>query len=620
MIKRCITLIIMPLALATVMLGGRAIGQGNPNTWIPVGTGDYTNPANWDAGGVPVLSPFEERAVISNGGTAFLEVNTAPVVGGVEVTSGTLEIRRGGTLETGIGSSATGAVTIAAGGNLTMGGLTGSNPSTFTIAAGATLQGTTNIIGPNANLSAASITLSGTLNSTVTAAGSSTLEATGNATLSGPLQLNFSGITPVPGNTWNIIDAATITGAFSQVTSNASLGPGLFFVQKTMAGGMHGTLAQVAIDANLILSVNRRTGQTSIKNLTSSVSKSIDAYYITSPSNALLPGQWSSFNDNGFTSFRESNPSARHLGELSISGSRAIGPNSTTALGNIFTATAPPLTPTPGGDLTFEFHEAGGATRTGIVDYVGPHNNLVLVVNPDGQTFIQNQSTLNLNVDGYLISSASGALNTSSWVSFADSNAAWRESNPSTKHLGELNIGGSRNFAAGSAAVSLGSAFTPGSAKDLVFEFHAVGLGTLTGSVEYEDGVINFGTTPGDFNNDGHVDAADYVVWRKNSGTMNPLPNDDNIGGTIGTAHYNLWRANFGTAVGSGSALNPAAVPEPGPVVLCLVFATAVMLTSRGQLASRHSCDSAKAKIATRRVYFYRSAERIAGSPVGGGA
>ena len=55
----------------------------------------------------------------------------------------------------------------------------------------------------------------------------------------------------------------------------------------------------------------------------------------------------------------------------------------------------------------------------------------------------------------------------------------------------------------------------------------------------------------GDYNDDGNVDAADYVVWRKNNGTNNTLPNDE-IGGTIGTAHYNQWRDNFGES-GAGS-------------------------------------------------------------------
>jgi hypothetical protein len=43
---------------------------------------------------------------------------------------------------------------------------------------------------------------------------------------------------------------------------------------------------------------------------------------------------------------------------------------------------------------------------------------------------------------------------------------------------------------------------------------------------------------PGDYNNNGVVDAADYVAWRNNQGTANTLPNDP-LGGTIGAAQYN---------------------------------------------------------------------------------
>ncbi len=51
---------------------------------------------------------------------------------------------------------------------------------------------------------------------------------------------------------------------------------------------------------------------------------------------------------------------------------------------------------------------------------------------------------------------------------------------------------------------------------------------------------------PGDYNVDGHVDAADYVLWRKNLGSVTPLPNDNGIGTPITQQHYDLWRHNFG--------------------------------------------------------------------------
>jgi len=78
----------------------------------------------------------------------------------------------------------------------------------------------------------------------------------------------------------------------------------------------------------------------------------------------------------------------------------------------------------------------------------------------------------------------------------------------------------------------------------------------------------------GDFNDNGKVDGADYVVWRKNLGTTNSLPNDDGIGGTVGPAQYNLWRSNFGNP-GSGSGLSASVVPEPAAFTLAVVAAIA---------------------------------------------
>jgi autotransporter-associated beta strand protein len=63
---------------------------------------------------------------------------------------------------------------------------------------------------------------------------------------------------------------------------------------------------------------------------------------------------------------------------------------------------------------------------------------------------------------------------------------------------------------------------------------------------------------PGDFSDDGVVDATDYAVWRKTPEAYS------------GAAGYKAWQTNFGkTAAGSGSSA--AAVPEPvGMMLLCL--------------------------------------------------
>jgi len=59
----------------------------------------------------------------------------------------------------------------------------------------------------------------------------------------------------------------------------------------------------------------------------------------------------------------------------------------------------------------------------------------------------------------------------------------------------------------------------------------------------------------GDFNLDGSVDAADYVVWRQG------------LGATYTQADYDTWRAHFGQTAGSGTS---EAVPEPSAIILVL--------------------------------------------------
>jgi hypothetical protein len=92
-------------------------------------------------------------------------------------------------------------------------------------------------------------------------------------------------------------------------------------------------------------------------------------------------------------------------------------------------------------------------------------------------------------------------------------------------------------------------------------------------------------TIAGDFNTDGTVDAADYVVWRNGLGTTH-TQND-----------YNVWRSHFGASLGSGSGSAgyplgasveslPAAVPEPASFVLMLVGVLTLANSRRGRTAA----------------------------------
>ena len=77
---------------------------------------------------------------------------------------------------------------------------------------------------------------------------------------------------------------------------------------------------------------------------------------------------------------------------------------------------------------------------------------------------------------------------------------------------------------------------------------------------------------PGDYNQNGTVDAADYALWRDNNGSPTSLPNDDTPG--VAADDYSRWRANFGRTVSGGSGASVGFVgstaPEPSSLILLL--------------------------------------------------
>ncbi len=57
----------------------------------------------------------------------------------------------------------------------------------------------------------------------------------------------------------------------------------------------------------------------------------------------------------------------------------------------------------------------------------------------------------------------------------------------------------------------------------------------------------------GDYNGDGHVDAADYSVWRNSMGMMGSgLAADGNGDGKVDAADYDVWKNHFGQGTGAG--------------------------------------------------------------------
>jgi hypothetical protein len=90
-----------------------------------------------------------------------------------------------------------------------------------------------------------------------------------------------------------------------------------------------------------------------------------------------------------------------------------------------------------------------------------------------------------------------------------------------------------------------------------------------------------------DYNLNGVVDAADFVLWRDTFGSTTQLAADGNGNSMIDQADYEIWRMNFGNMVGAGSSAAHATqvVPEPASMILLMLGAAFMARRSRRRLA-----------------------------------
>jgi hypothetical protein len=211
-----------------------------------------------------------------------------------------------------------------------------------------------------------------------------------------------------------------------------------------------------------------------------------------------------------------------------------------------------------------------------------------------GRVTIKNSGSTPTNIDYYRITSAAGALNTATWNSLDDQNRdaigtgageSWDEadlSNSST--LTELFLLGASGVSSASS-LELGHAYDPsvvgaGADGDLQFHFAEQGTDNLTpAAVTY----VTPGPLAGDYNGNGTVDAADYIIWRKTLGSTTVLAADGDDNGRVDQYDYSVWRFTFGNAAGAGSIAATSAVPEPriGVLLMALCWWSALKRNSK---------------------------------------
>jgi len=603
-IKYIITTGLMLGLITLLSAGGQA--QTTVYNWgnKDLGGGDWNVDGNWDSLIKPDQS-FDESANIHNGGTAFVS-GAVPSPAGITVLKGTLEIRNGGTLTSTPGAEVgNGAVSVGQGSNSShlnvLGGGTFTAP-TLTVNAGSedtsvslsgtgslsvsgntTLARTTRINGPDATFNVGGdLSVGGNFISEITDANShSAINVTGGVTIDGgsTLTLDFSGgVTPSLGNSWTLISGSSgVTGNFGTI-----VGPSLDGGVGYKVGASGGDVT-VSVSNLLTLMVDRRTGAASLRDESGSIA--FEHYSIGSPGGNLTPATWQSLSDDSYDggSWVEGAPNGGNPFGLAESRANPLGSSSLTAgqpqsLGSVLNTSGLAFGESRE-DLGFLYLEPGSTVETvGNIEYVGPHENIVLLVDPDtGDAAIQNQSTTDVSISLYSIASEAGSLvpGSGGWESFEESGVdggVWQRGIGSSVTLVEANPDSSTLISSGSA-IELGLPFSMGGTQDLQFEFLIDGQETESlGIVEYGPYTIDE-PIAGDYNDTGEVAVGDLnlVLFNWNEDGAN-LPaewvNERPEAGTV----VAIDQLN-GVLFNWGNTASIAAVPEPaslGLLLLCL--------------------------------------------------
>lgn len=123
---------------------------------------------------------------------------------------------------------------------------------------------------------------------------------------------------------------------------------------------------------------------------------------------------------------------------------------------------------------------------------------------------------------------------------------------------------------------TIGALFLDGASQGLGTYGSLASSATFKSSYFTGTGILNvteqvLTTIPGDYNNDGIVNAADYTVYRDNVGQPGGTLVNDPAGGVVGAAQYTQWANNYGATEPPASL--SVSVPEPTALLLAGIAA-----------------------------------------------
>lgn len=531
-----------------------------------VATGDWGNDDNW----VDDLGELSGTPLTDDDRWALVGMGVATVSGdhstaGLTIGNGAMvQLASGGSLEVALPDfpnsvgqtlvDSRAVLQIDDGGSYK--GLSANIPGTLNLSQGGSFELSDNLA------------MTGTFNFGVNASGNASVTVGGEATIGGTLVPEFDGVSPGFGQSLT----------FAQADSVVLASPTLVF--PTLERGLEAQInvrggnARIDVVNKPILQVDRATKNASIMNVIGGPIE-ITGYAVESALGLL---DASSFDGFGGATWDRPNPQNTVLAEFSLDQTRSIAVNDSLDIGAVYNVG--PTHPS-NEDVAFFYFTPEGEILEGLVEYVGPANDLVLNVNPvSGEVTIQHLSPFvdPVEVTGYSVRSASGSLNPDAWTSLEDGGTSgWLEANPGESIISEINTFESTIFDNGTV-VSLGNIFDLNGERDLVLEYTTADQ-FLTATVEYQSGTV---VNPpmfleADFDQNGTVEFSDFLILSGQFGnTVDPpgTPPDINGDGTVNFPDFLVLSSQFGQ---SSSA---AAVPEPGSLSILLI-GSLIMMTRR---------------------------------------